>query len=536
MGIRDGGAKQFSGDILRICVTGRDEPSFTLVDLPGILHSTTADQDEKGRKIVNQLIEWYMKQSKSIILAIVPANNQLAVHQVLEKAMRHDPKRERTIGVITKPDMAGRGSANEKKYLNLANGREPMHKLALGWYVLRNSSEEERSLETTERDTVEDSFFQSGNWVSLNPANRGIGSLRRGLSKVLLDYIRKGLPDVIIKVEDKLRDRKRELNRLGNFRTTRDELRSYLLGVADDFQRLARDAIEGRYGDKFFGALDQESARLKKLRAVLRNMNWAFETAMETKRSRYKIVWKVDDDGGNDGGNDRVNSDLGNKGTIPDFLKQLVDGYDAPDPEPKYVWELSDELDAQFTQGKEFPCELNPELVSLLFKKQVAPWKTLSQQHLDRVLAVARTFVETVFAHIIGPDEATLKAMLNIHVDKFFIEKESELLEKLQELLLPYIEGYGLPHEGEFHGRMSGKTFQMVGSQSATHLEKKHPGVLEERPNHGLGPRDIARANHNPGRSESNLNQLGTEKVIDMMTIHYEASDCRQATDFSVPY
>ena len=42
----------------------------------------------------------------------------------------------------------------------------------------------------------------------------------------------------------------------------------------------------------------------------------------------------------------RVNSDPGNKGTIPDFLKQFVDDYDAPDPEPKHVWELSDELHA----------------------------------------------------------------------------------------------------------------------------------------------------------------------------------------------
>ncbi len=349
--------------------------------------------------------------------------------------------------------MAGRGSSNEKKYLNLAKGHETMHKLALGWYVLRNNSEEERSLETADRDTVEEGFFRSGDWASLNPANKGVESLRGGLSKVLLDYIREGLPDLIIKVEEKLRDRKRELNRLGNPRTTRDELRSYLLGVADDFQCLARDAIEGRYGNGFFGALGRENDRLRKLRAVLRNLNWAFEIVMETKGSRYKIVRRLDDDGGND----HINSDPGNKGTIPDFLKQLVDGFDAPDPEPKYARELSDELDAPFSRGKEFPCEPNPELVSLLFRKQAAPWKALSQQHIDRVLAVTRTFVETVFAHIIGPDETTLRSVLSIHVDEFFVEKECELLEKLQELLRPYTEGYGLPLEGEFHTKCTGR-------------------------------------------------------------------------------
>ncbi len=94
MGIRDGGAKQFSGDVLRICVTGRNEPSFTLVDLPGIFHGETADQDEKGKVIVNELIERYMKQPRSIILAVVPANNQLAVHHVLEKAINASQSQE----------------------------------------------------------------------------------------------------------------------------------------------------------------------------------------------------------------------------------------------------------------------------------------------------------------------------------------------------------------------------------------------------------------------------------------------------------
>jgi hypothetical protein len=182
----------------------------------------------------------------SIILAVVAANNQLANQAVLQTAQKHDPTRERTIGVITKPDLVGRGSPNEKQCLNLVNGRQTMHKLALGWYALRNRSERETSLEVYQRDGTEERFFQTGDWNSLNPANRGVESLRKRLSKALLDQIKTSLPSLIQDIAGKLKSRQQRLDHIGDPRSSPEELRAYLVGIADDFQRLARDAIEGR--------------------------------------------------------------------------------------------------------------------------------------------------------------------------------------------------------------------------------------------------------------------------------------------------
>ncbi|GAB1315414.1 hypothetical protein MFIFM68171_05624 [Madurella fahalii] len=246
MGIRKGGAKKFSKDILRVEVAGPEVYPLTLVDLPGIFHSATADQDLEGKETVDQLINSYMRQPKSIILAVVAANNQLANQVVLQEVKKHDPRKERTIGVITKPDLAGSASANERKYLDLVKGRETMHKLVLGWYVLRNRSEEERASDADVRDAAEERFFQTGAWSSISPTSRGVESLRKRLSKVLLDHIRASLPDLIHDIETNLRTRQEELSRLGKSRSNPEELQSYLLGIADDFQRLARDAVEGR--------------------------------------------------------------------------------------------------------------------------------------------------------------------------------------------------------------------------------------------------------------------------------------------------
>lgn len=513
MGIRKGGAKRFSKDILRVEVAGPDVYPLTLVDLPGIFHSATADQDLADKVVVDQLIASYMSQPKSIILAVVAANNQLANQAVLREAKTHDPKRERTIGVITKPDMAGRGSANEKKYLDLAKGRESMHKLALGWYVLRNRSEAERSSEAEVRDTVEERFFQSGEWSSISPMNRGVESLRKRLSKVLLDHIKKNLPDLIQDIETNLRTRQQELNRYGKSRSSVEELRSYLLGIADDFQRLARDAVEGRYSDEFFGDGDEHETGVARLRAVLRNMNCAFEAVMDRKGAYYKTK------SNEAAADEEAEQDNQHR---PE-LQQLIDVFDVLGLDSKPQSELNAKLQslASLNRGKEFPGDTNPELVFLLFKKQVAPWQSIARKHIDNVLDVAKAFVERVFVHVVGADEVTRNAILSGCMDPFFAEKKDMLQTKLQELLRPCTSGYALPLDEEFRARMLRKSNQRLGGRLAAALEMQHPELFQSNPGQGLTRQAIMTAVQDVEAKD----RFDTDGVIDRMVVYYEVSD-----------
>jgi hypothetical protein len=252
-----------------------------------------------------------------------------------------------------------------------------MHKLTLGWYVLRNPSESERSSGVDARDLTEQCFFQSGAWSSIPPANRGVESLRKRLSKVLLDHIRTNLPGLIQDIEANLKKRQEALDRLGSSRSTTEELRSYLLGIAEDFQRLARDGIEGRYSNEdFFGGIDEQQT---KLRAKLRNMNRAFDAVMNLKGARYKIVWdnrgaadeKPGDEDGGDDENDENDGDDEDTPNLPAYLQELVDEYDVPHPQAKREAELNAELQLQasFNLGRQFPGEANSELALQLFKR-----------------------------------------------------------------------------------------------------------------------------------------------------------------------
>ena len=524
MGIRKGGTKKFSRDILRIEIARPDVYPLTLVDLPGIFHSETADQDLEGKEIVDQLIESYMKQRKSIILAVVAANNQLANQLVLQRARKHDPTKERTIGVITKPDLAG--SSNAQRYLDLARGRESMHKLALGWYVLRNRSEEERSseVEVDARDDNEERFFRAGAWGSISPTNRGIESLRKRLSKVLLDHIKTSLPDLVRQIEVRLRTSQEDLDRLGKSRSTQDELRSYLHGLAEDFQSLARDAIEGRYGDRFFGTIDENDKNALKLRAVLRNMNRAFYAIMETKGARYDIEWdEWDDSDGSDENSDDGGSDEGSE-RYPDHLQQYINFYDVPEPESITEAALNARLRSQaaFTQGMELPGMPSGELVLQFFKEHSKRWPEIAQAHLDQVLERTEEFVAKGFDYLIGADEATADAIWRGCVQPFFHAKKDVLRIKLQELLLPYANARSLPPERDFLAIVTKKTLRRLADRLAHQLEERHPELFQTNVKGPLTRTKIQRAILDWDESKSN--EFGTDKALDMMVAYYEVS------------
>lgn len=518
MGIQNG-SKSFSKDILRIEISGPDYYPLTLVDLPGIFHSATSDQSLGGKEVVDQLIENYMYQKNSIILAVVSANNQLANQIVVTKAKRHDPESKRTLGVITKPDLAGQGSANERKYLDLCKGLEPMHKLPLGWHVLCNSSDQERADENHDRDMKERRFFQTGAWSSVSPLSRGVESLRKRLSKVLFDHIRASLPGLMQDIQTSLDSRHDILSKLGRPRSDLNDMRSYLVDIAEDFQRLARDAVEGRYTEnRFFGDLHRND---RKLRAEVRILNQAFDAIMVVKGSTYTI--KLDASGQDE-------DDKAYENYILKSVKPYVSIYGNMFPEPIHITEssLNSKLDSfgAYNQGRELPGTPNGELAFQIFKKQTEPWGRIATFHTTRVLGFCKAFVDQLFEYIIGDESAqAAQAILKTCVDPFFEEKSILLEAKLKEILCPYSDGYGLTLEREFHNVMSQKSLRRQASRFVGLLELKYRQLFHDTPSDRAKP-TLNRQNLLDTLTSATITESkhGTENVVQMMLTHYDVS------------
>lgn len=67
--------KAFSNDLLRVEVSGPDHPHLTIVDLPGLIHSETKQQSATDVHLVQDVVQSYMKEPRSVILAVVSAKN-----------------------------------------------------------------------------------------------------------------------------------------------------------------------------------------------------------------------------------------------------------------------------------------------------------------------------------------------------------------------------------------------------------------------------------------------------------------------------
>lgn len=531
MGIRDG-IKEFSDNILRVEITGPEMESLTLVDLPGLYQGSTADQSEEGVEFVDHLVDRYMRQENSIILAVVSAGYGLANQKILDKTKKHDPKRERTLGVITKPDLAG--LAEQRHFLQLVKNQETAHTLALGWHVLRNRAdkEEEQGLGDNERDAQEAQFFQTSPWSSVPAVSRGVEGLRKKLSKVLLQHIQKTLPGLIGKIETNLDLRTAELQRLGMTRSTPDEWRSYLLGVARDFERLALEAVDGRYRDPFFGDIHDHT---RKLRALLRNLNRAFDVTLCTKGARYEFEWYAAEDGSSksyDDG-DRI-SEGDTDRDQPAYLWPFIAEYKFPNPEPRSKAQVNEELEkwASANQGREFPGSPNNSLAIELFKMQARPWKAIAEFHVTKVLDVAKMVIEQLLGHIVGADKTTLQALLRDCVDPFFDSKRDILKTKLEELLRPYVSGYGLPLETAFHKRVSRRTLGRLAEHLADSLDGLR-GTHSEYPARALTKETIEQIFANAEDLRNNI--FGTQGAIDMTVAYYEVRFPQSCIPSDVP-
>lgn len=429
--------REFSKNVLRLEIEGPNMYPLTLVDLPGLYHVETADQSMRGKETVDQLVESYMKQKHSIILVVVTAHTQLASHIALKMVKELDPDRDRTLGVITKPDLTRPGKPEERNYIQLARNQESAHKLKLGWHVLRNRADDEETLDT--RDAIEESFFETTAWGTIPRDDRGIVSLRKKLSKVLYNHIRQNLSGVIDDIEGKLRERQEELDQLGASRSSSQEMRSFLLNISQKFQKLAWDGIYGRYNDPFFGDLGDTN---HKLRAQMRNFNLAFDYVLATKGSRLAISPADNWDN--------------TPPKMPQFLKGFLQEYPYNFPEPESISReaLKSHLEsrAAANQGCEFPGSCNTDLIIQLFQTHTSPWKGIAAFHIKQVTLVAKAFVDHLFRHIIGLSDGnpTTEAILCGCVDPFFAEKETLLMEKLEEILQPYLRGYAMPLDVEF--------------------------------------------------------------------------------------
>jgi GTPase SAR1 family protein len=125
----DAKPRAFARDILSIEICGPTELQLILVDIPGLIATSTKGVTDADVDIVAEITDHYIKQQRTICLAVVSAMNDYANQKILKKVRDVDPDRNRTLGIITKPDMLLPGSGSQKAFLELAQNKDIFFKL-----------------------------------------------------------------------------------------------------------------------------------------------------------------------------------------------------------------------------------------------------------------------------------------------------------------------------------------------------------------------------------------------------------------------
>ncbi|KMU74570.1 interferon-induced GTP-binding protein Mx [Coccidioides immitis RMSCC 3703] len=388
--------RAFAKDVLSIEICGPNRPQLTLVDLPGLIHSANKSQSEGDVELIKSLVEDYISQKRTIILAVISAKNDYANQVILKICRRFDPKGARTLGVITKPDFLLPGSENERVWLDLAQNRDIYFEL--GWHLVKNRGDNEHHLSFAERNVNENIFLNSGRFKDLPQGMKGVDSLLKRSSNLLFHHLKRELPVLKEELDLMTEDVHMEIQSLGKSRRTLMEQRSFLADFFHAAYDIIKMGINGNYEDKFFGKVDIDAPidcekNPRRLRAVVQYLNIQFAERMNKHGHKYHIETSVErDSGGRESDCNSDNSERGAECLPPEHTGPLKLSREQAIERVVRMLERS--------RGREIPGTFNPMLISHLFWEQSESWIPIARDHIERVISTCKIFLRHVMEYI----------------------------------------------------------------------------------------------------------------------------------------
>lgn len=234
--------------VLTIYATGA--PDLTLIDLPGVTRVPVkgSDQSEDIEKLTRDMTLHYVRDPRTIILAVLPANQDMSVSDALHVARQVDPQGLRSIGVITKIDIMDQGTDASK----MLRGEDVP--LRLGYVGVKMRSQQDIMDKKPVKDALEEekAWFESHRVYSkLAPGLVGTPVLIDKLTQILFRHIRKFLPDIKKEINEKRRALQDRLDELGEgVPVDEPEQVQVMWTLVTDYCEMFKNTIRGKYDRK----------------------------------------------------------------------------------------------------------------------------------------------------------------------------------------------------------------------------------------------------------------------------------------------
>ncbi|KAM8723660.1 dynamin-2 isoform 4-T4 [Acanthopagrus schlegelii] len=188
--------------------------NLTLIDLPGMTKVAVGDQPVDIEHQIRDMLMQFITKESCLILAVTPANSDLANSDALKIAKEVDPQGLRTIGVITKLDLMDEGT--DAKDI-LENKLLPLRRGYIG-VVNRSQKDIDGKKDIRAALAAERKFFLSHPAYRHLAERMGTPHLQKTLNQQLTNHIRDTLPGLRSKLQSQLLSLEKEVEEYKNFR------------------------------------------------------------------------------------------------------------------------------------------------------------------------------------------------------------------------------------------------------------------------------------------------------------------------------
>ena len=229
-----------------LTIYSRTCPDLSLVDLPGITKIPVkgSDHPENIEEITTELVTYYIKDPRTIILCAVQSNVDISTSDAINVARKFDRGGDRTICALTKSDLIDRGSSIR----SILNNEEVT--LKYGFVAVKNRSSEDIKANVSAAMGLEreEKFFLEKYPDLLENGLAGTRNLVNRLSLILSKNIQQSLPEITKELREKIEIYEQELRSLGTPLPGNDADKvQIVLNMVTELSDGYRNSIKGKY-------------------------------------------------------------------------------------------------------------------------------------------------------------------------------------------------------------------------------------------------------------------------------------------------
>ncbi|XP_041066696.1 interferon-induced GTP-binding protein Mx3-like isoform X2 [Carcharodon carcharias] len=204
-----------SKELISLQIQSSNVPDLTLIDLPGIARVAVGNQPADIGDQIKKLIKSFIKRQETINLVVVPCNVDIATTEALKMAQEVDPSGERTLGILTKPDLVDKGT--EGNVVDIIQNL--VVELKKGYMIVKCRGQQEINDQLTLSEAIkkERKFFEDHEDYRplLDDRKATIPCLADRLTTELVAHILESLPHLEKEIEEKLLVLNKELESYG---------------------------------------------------------------------------------------------------------------------------------------------------------------------------------------------------------------------------------------------------------------------------------------------------------------------------------